>query len=211
MSIDDLLNPGYSSASQLNHGHSRRLRSSSTTRPPREAREERTPLVTPPSGVPFSRRKIPISNPVSYLMEAMSTDLKACGESFVPDKMAGQTLVLLGRSVPIRIDEALDHEMMAFMEAPSKEAYTRGVGLPGLAWARARPEMVKLSELDRDGFFTSGGPRWVVYNAGCELPVSRGTQAETIGAIPGVVVAVAEGTIKLLDREAFRFVADRKS
>ena len=48
-------------------------------------------------------------------MEVMCTDLVACGECFVPDDKAGQTLIRYCGFVPIEVDEALDWETSHFL------------------------------------------------------------------------------------------------
>lgn len=53
--------------------------------------------------VGFSRRKAPIAPALRYLMEVMCTDLVACGECFMPDDRAGQTLVRFCGFVPIEV------------------------------------------------------------------------------------------------------------
>lgn len=110
--------------------------------------------------VGFSRRKAPIAPALRYLMEVMCTDLIACGECFVPDDKAGQTLVRYCGFVPIEVDEALDWETSHFLGDDHEEAYGRGVGLPGIAWAASKPRVVEISTLTTDLSFDTGGKRW---------------------------------------------------
>lgn len=112
-----------------------------------------------PNTVQFSRRKAPIAPAVSYLMEVMCTDLVACGECFVPDAGEGHTLVSFERSVPIRIDEALDLETTAYMEAHDSATYRLGVGLPGFAWSSGKVVVKELLMLVRDQTLDAGGER----------------------------------------------------
>lgn len=107
----------------------------------------------------LSRRKAPIAPAVQYIMEVMCTDLVACGECFVPDTGTGQTLVRLGGFVPTAAHDALDGETSRFMEGPDDEAYGRGVGLPGMAWATSKTKVVEISTLTTDSSFDSGGDR----------------------------------------------------
>lgn len=113
--------------------------------------------------VGFSRRKAPIAPALRYLMEVMCTDLIACGECFVPDDKAGQTLVRYCGFVPIEVDEALDWETSHFLGDDHDEAYGRGVGLPGIAWAASKPRVVEISTLTTDLSFDTGGKRWVFF------------------------------------------------
>lgn len=119
------------------------------------------PAATIADPIGFSRRKAPIAPAVRYMMEVMCTDLVACGECFVLDNRAGQTLVRFCGFVPIEVDEAVDGETSRFMEGyyGGHEAYGRGVGLPGIAWATARPTVVEISTLTSDASFDSGGKR----------------------------------------------------
>lgn len=97
---------------------------------------------------------------VRYLMEVMCTDLVACGECFVPDDDAGQTLVPSGAFVPVGTDEAvMDEETSRYMERSHGEVYGRGVGLPGIAWASARGTLVEISTLANDASFDAAGDR----------------------------------------------------
>lgn len=122
------------------------------------------------SAVGLSRRKAPMTPAVRYLLEAMCTDLQCCGECFVPHFRASQTLVRFCGFVPFEVDEGLDDETRHFMEgehahdasngnADGGEAYGRGIGLPGIAWASARATLVEVSALTSDDSFDCGGAR----------------------------------------------------
>eukprot|EP00903_Cladosiphon_okamuranus_P015025 g13902.t1 len=113
----------------------------------------------------FASRKAPMTPAVRYIMQAMCTDLVACGECFVPDFMAGQTLVRFCGFVPFRLtNDSSDAERRRFLGgAPlgdgEGEAYGRGVGLPGLAWQASKPSVVEISALTSDASFDCGGTR----------------------------------------------------
>ena len=138
-----------------------------------------------PSVAGLSRRKAPMTPAIRYLMEAMCTDLQCCGECFVPHFRSSQTLVRFCGFVPFEVDEGLDEQTRRFMEGESAcdaasgggnaaaggEAYGRGIGLPGIAWASSRATLVEISTLTSDDSFDCGGVR-------CELnrrAVDRGT------------------------------------
>lgn len=116
------------------------------------------------------RRKAPITPAVRYLMEAMCIDLVACGECFVPHFRARHTLVRFCGFIPPEVREGLDKETRRFMEGEDVcgavggnvtggEAYGRGIGLPGIAWATARATLVEVSTLTSDASFDCGGVR----------------------------------------------------
>ncbi|CAN0358147.1 unnamed protein product [Ectocarpus sp. 12 AP-2014] len=115
-------------------------------------------------------RKAPITPAVRYLMEAMCIDLVACGECFVPHFRARHTLVRFCGFIPPEVREGLDKQTRRFMEGEDVcdaihgnmtggEAYGRGIGLPGIAWATARAALVELSTLTSDAAFDCGGVR----------------------------------------------------
>lgn len=123
-----------------------------------------------PSMAGLSRRKAPMTPAVRYLMEAMCTDLQCCGECFVPHFRASQSLVRFCGFVPFEVDEGLDEETRRFMgggdaydaangNAGGGEAYGRGIGLPGIAWASSRASLVEISTLMFDDSFDCGGVR----------------------------------------------------
>lgn len=119
-----------------------------------------------PPVIGLSRRKAPMTPAVRYLMEAMCTDLQCCGECFVPHFRAGQTLVRFCGFVPFAVDEGLDEETRRFMEGENAygiggggEAYGRGIGLPGIAWASSMASLVEISTLTSDESFDCGGVR----------------------------------------------------
>ncbi|CAM9651116.1 unnamed protein product [Ectocarpus sp. 13 AM-2016] len=115
-------------------------------------------------------RKTPITPAVRYLMEAMCVDLVACGECFVPHFRARHTLVRFCGFIPPEVREGLAKQTRRFMEGEDVcdaidgnvtggEAYGRGIGLPGIAWATARAALVELSTLTSDAAFDCGGAR----------------------------------------------------
>eukprot|EP00904_Undaria_pinnatifida_P002892 jgi/Undpi1/12603/HiC_scaffold_6.g02272.m1 len=59
----------------------------------------------------------------------------------------------------IKVDEALDWETSQFVGDDHGEAYGRGVGLPGIAWAAAKARVVNISTLTGDPSFNAGGRR----------------------------------------------------
>lgn len=148
-----------------------------------------------PSAVGLSRRKAPMTPAVRYIMEAMCTDLQCCGECFVPHFRASQTLVRFCGFAPFAVDEGLDEETRRFMEGKSAydtaksggadagEAYGRGIGLPGIAWASSMASLVEISTLTSDGSFDSGGVR-------CE---KRGVISTAVPVVEIVVYAAAPG------------------
>lgn len=138
-----------------------------------------------PSVAGLSRRKAPMTPAVRYLLEAMCTDLQCCGECFVPHFRASQTLVRFCGFVPFEVDEGLDEETRRFMEgenardaafsgnaAAGGEAYGRGIGLPGIAWASSRATLVEISTLTSDESFDCGGVRC---EGGGSVLLCRGT------------------------------------
>lgn len=64
-------------------------------------------------------------------MEVVCTDLMACGECFVPDDGAGQTLVPFGSFVPIEVSSACDSR--ATEGEQGEEWLTGGGGREGIA------------------------------------------------------------------------------
>lgn len=59
----------------------------------------------------------------------------------------------------MEVDEALDWETSHFLGDDHDEAYGRGVGLPGIAWAASKPRVVEISTLTTDLSFDGGGKR----------------------------------------------------
>lgn len=139
-----------------------------------------------PSDAGLPCKKAPITPAVRYLMEAMCVDLVACGECFVPHFRARHTLVRFCGFVPFEVREGLDKETRRFMEGEDVcddvdgnvtggEAYGRGIGLPGIAWATSRATLVELSTLTSDASFDCGGVRCaptVRDQSCCECPTA---------------------------------------
>ncbi|CAN0178705.1 unnamed protein product [Ectocarpus sp. 4 AP-2014] len=126
--------------------------------------------LAPSDGGLLPCRKAPITPAVRYLMEAICIDLVACGECFVPHFRARHTLVRFCGFIPPEVREGLDKQTRRFMEGEDVcdavdgnvtggEAYGRGIGLPGIAWATARAALVELSTLTSDASFDCGGVR----------------------------------------------------
>ncbi|CBN77429.1 HPP family protein [Ectocarpus siliculosus] len=172
--------------------------------------------LAPSSAGLLPRRKAPITPAVRYLMEAMCVDLVACGECFVPHFRARHTLVRFCGFIPPEVREGLDKQTRRFMggedvcdavdgNVTGGEAYGRGIGLPGIAWATARATLVELSTLTSDASFDCGGVRLAqagkIFQTALAIPIYFATNPTNTGStlwgqqqqLMGVVVIYFRG------------------